>query len=145
MSDTPETPNRIIAFPTKKESVRPPEPKLEDAAPAPVEGPQEGEDAMVPYPDGILLRCSPKPGAKLGEFLVHDGAGNVHAAAKNRTVANFICEAVHVYLRSVKAVVAAQESGAVPPQVLQALAAKRAAGNEAVIMATPDAQPTEGK
>lgn len=117
---TPAPENVIQLGVIKKQSIRPPEPAEPVAAAV---GADTDDDKLVPYEDGTLFRCSPKPDAKHGEFYVHDGSGQIVAATKNRNIANLFCEAVHLYILSARSQMAASPT----PEVIPAMPADVAA------------------
>lgn len=94
--NTPEPENVIQLGPVKKASIRP-----ADRTPVP-EPAKAPELILVPHPDGVLLRCSPQPGATNGRFVIHDAVGTVVAVTVNRDMAQLFCEATHVYFSAAK-------------------------------------------
>jgi len=136
MNDQPD--NLIQLGPVKKQSVRPPDPVIDEpvssvgARPA---GPGDNpEEMLAPYDDGVLLRCSPKAEAKHGEYVIHDGSGRIVAAAVNKQVANLICAAVHCYIRQAQAL-----TSNMPPEVAAALENHAKEALAAQTPATPEA------
>lgn len=111
--------NIIQLGPIKKVSTRPTEKPLIVAADAQgnIKPEQKKELMLVPYPDGILFRCSPKPNSPSGAFLIHDGAGQIVGACIDKDMANLFCEALHVYFQAAKqnatAQVAVKQAGKV--------------------------------